>query len=312
MNVEICDGLEAISRRAFASCESLERILIPSTVKTIDFQAFSNCTKLRNVELCDGLVKIDNNAFENCALESIKIPASVQVIYAETFEDCRSLVSVQFCDVVEELVSRLFLQEWWGRGVPGPSLDLYAFFVLHDIPERLGMLKAEKWRNDVLNRLAEIPFRCECCSIDDFCHPIHFKLEYYQELQKASSELELALWKAKLTEHGKHDGKNDERSRIVTRSEVRMNCGAAVIIPLVLSFLVGSCTCSRCNDNNHEDDYDIIDSDDEMSSSSDEDEVMDDDMDIDEDDGESVDSEERDSEERVDSSNYCSDNEDDY
>lgn len=57
----------------------------------------------------------------------------------------------------------------------------------------LDMLKAEKWHNDVVDRLREIPQQCYCCSLYGFCHAIHFKLEYYKELQNSATELELAL-----------------------------------------------------------------------------------------------------------------------
>ena len=166
----------------------------------------------------------------------------------------------------------LSLQEWWDRGVPSPSLSVYTFLALHEIPQRLGMLKAEKWRNDVLEMLRDIPSHCYCCSMHRFCHAIHFRLEYYEVLKNASSELELALWKSKITQHDQLvERKNTITLRTVQRSDLRMNCGATVIIPLVLSFLLSTCACGQCN-GYHMDNGDIIfDSDDEFASSSDED-----------------------------------------
>ena len=130
----------------------------------------------------------------------------------------------------------LSLQEWWDRGVPHPSLSVYTFLALHEIPQRLGMLKAEKWRNDVLEMLKDIPSHCYCCSMHRFCHAIHFRLEYYEVLKNASSELELALWKAKLVEQSYP---SNEDSTIDSKLQHRVSCGADVIIPNVLSFLIG-------------------------------------------------------------------------
>jgi hypothetical protein len=50
--VELREGLEQIDDRAFYGCSSLERIIIPSTVKVIGERAFKGCSGLVSVEFC--------------------------------------------------------------------------------------------------------------------------------------------------------------------------------------------------------------------------------------------------------------------
>ena len=54
-------------------------------------------------------------------------------------------------------------------------------------------------------------------------------MDCYSDLKDAASLLELALWTSKIAQR-----------RIVMKAEARDNCGATVIIPNVLSFLVPS------------------------------------------------------------------------
>lgn len=51
VHIELNEGLERIGCQAFLSCISLTRIVIPSTVRYIDNEAFSHCSKLEHVEL---------------------------------------------------------------------------------------------------------------------------------------------------------------------------------------------------------------------------------------------------------------------
>lgn len=99
------------------------------------------------------------------------------------------------------------------------------------------MLQATKWRNTILDMLKCIP------SIADEKQPSHFEsihamLTVYHKLGDVAVLLELALWKSKIFEHGlcrpslSVDLSSDEMQQL------RMDCGSAVIIPNVLSFLL--------------------------------------------------------------------------
>jgi len=65
--VELCDGLLEIGKKAFSECNVLKRITIPSTVTLIGIAAFSYCDKLEEVVLREGLLEIGESAFRYCA-----------------------------------------------------------------------------------------------------------------------------------------------------------------------------------------------------------------------------------------------------
>lgn len=79
--VIIEEGLTEIPDWAFDGCDSLERIVVPGSVKKIGFNAFTKCSRLRQVEMSEGLIEIHNTAFRFCFdLEQLRIPASVETI----------------------------------------------------------------------------------------------------------------------------------------------------------------------------------------------------------------------------------------
>ncbi len=75
------DGLSEIPDWAFDGCDSLERIVIPASVKRIGFNAFTKCSRLKCVELSEGVVEIDNTAFRFCFdLEELRFPSTVKTV----------------------------------------------------------------------------------------------------------------------------------------------------------------------------------------------------------------------------------------
>ena len=75
----------------------------------------------------------------------------------------------------------------------------------------------------------------------------HYKLEHCSLLEKATTQLELALWKTKLVDgtFGDVFGREGagtmmgqwERARLETRQVARVTCGADIIIKNVVPFL---------------------------------------------------------------------------
>ena len=76
---------------------TLESIVIPSSVKMIDDNAFERCRHLKKVKLQEGLLSIGERAFSYSGLESIVIPSSVFVLCKEAFSHCANLMSAKFC-----------------------------------------------------------------------------------------------------------------------------------------------------------------------------------------------------------------------
>ena len=65
---------------------------------------------------------------------------------------------------------------------------------------------------------------------------IDSKLTFFEKLKDAIPLLELAIWNAKLVEQSYP---SNEDSTIDSKLQHRVSCGADVIIPNVLSFLIG-------------------------------------------------------------------------
>lgn len=94
-SVIIPEGITTIDKYAFNNCTSLTSIELPASVTTIDGMAFSGCTSLVNVVLPEGVTSIGPAAFNDCtSLTSIEIPEGVEIISNDTFENCTSLTSV--------------------------------------------------------------------------------------------------------------------------------------------------------------------------------------------------------------------------
>ena len=84
-------------------------IKIPSTVKSIGYQAIASCNNLVNVDIPNTLTSIGGYAFMNCKnLESIKIPSSVTAIGIVAFTGCPKLTITVGSTNVETLVKKSY------------------------------------------------------------------------------------------------------------------------------------------------------------------------------------------------------------
>ena len=87
-------------RDAFRNCETLESIIIPNTVETIEF-TFQMCSSLTSVTIPDSVKFLGDYAFYKCtSLTSITIPDSVAYLGEYAFSNCTSLTSITIPDSV--------------------------------------------------------------------------------------------------------------------------------------------------------------------------------------------------------------------
>jgi hypothetical protein len=114
-------NITTIGECAFSGTK-LKEVVVPSTVTSIDSNAFSSCTKLesaqwlttvaipascfngdtslRNVEIAEGVKTISDSAFNYCtSLEEIEIPDSVTAINNYAFNACSSLKSIDLSNL---------------------------------------------------------------------------------------------------------------------------------------------------------------------------------------------------------------------
>ncbi|MBQ5812947.1 MAG: leucine-rich repeat domain-containing protein, partial [Clostridia bacterium] len=104
-SITIPEGITAIPDYAFKSCEYIENITLPSTLKSIGTDAFTGCTSLKAVDLPEGLETIMYDAFEDCvSLRSVYIPATVKTMGFYVFGGCTGLTSVNYPEGLEKLL----------------------------------------------------------------------------------------------------------------------------------------------------------------------------------------------------------------
>lgn len=94
-----------ISKYAFDNCSSLDNLLLPKRVTSIDDFAFSNCASLSNLDIEEGAKyrKLGRGIFMDCtSLTSVTIPSSFAFIPKQMFENCTLLEEVTYaepCDI---------------------------------------------------------------------------------------------------------------------------------------------------------------------------------------------------------------------
>ena len=76
----------SIGAMAFYSCEAVDEVKMPSTIKTIQAYAFYNCG-INTINLPDGLTEIHNDAFTLCSkLKKIRLPKNITLIQQNAFD----------------------------------------------------------------------------------------------------------------------------------------------------------------------------------------------------------------------------------
>lgn len=93
---------------AFANTP-VQKVQLPSTLTTIHYGAFQNCTALKQITLPESMTFIEGGAFQNCsALSSILVPQNVTYLGASAFSGCTSLTSATLPQAITRISSGLF------------------------------------------------------------------------------------------------------------------------------------------------------------------------------------------------------------
>ena len=75
------EGVKSIGRYAFAKCSNLKRVILSSTVETIEIGAFYDCRNLESIYMPPSLRTIERDVFKNCdRLRTIIIPDGVKTV----------------------------------------------------------------------------------------------------------------------------------------------------------------------------------------------------------------------------------------
>ena len=109
---------------SFSACRSLEKITLPSSIKSINSYAFSNCTALEHIELNNGLREIGEYAFCDCSsLSKINYIGIIDKWTQINFDNCYSnpLSYVGNLYINDELVTNVVLTNT-------TKINSYAFY----------------------------------------------------------------------------------------------------------------------------------------------------------------------------------------
>ena len=94
-SVVIPSSVTTIQRNAFVANRSLDNLVIPDTVTTLGSGVFANCSSLSSVSLPSVLTSIPSSLFYGCtSLTTILLPGTVTTIGNQAFQGCSSMVSI--------------------------------------------------------------------------------------------------------------------------------------------------------------------------------------------------------------------------
>eukprot|EP00984_Skeletonema_dohrnii_P027640 scaffold17266_cov78-Skeletonema_dohrnii-CCMP3373.AAC.2 len=227
--------VERIGNQAFSHCVSLTKISAPST-ESIEMGAFLTCGRLISAEFGERLLTIDHLAFLDCpSLRHIAIPLPLRrrgIFRGDPF-DCPNLSTVQLVGKLYNSVEYITMAIWRNQmrnTINQINLDLPTTHV------NAKTVAIRRWIEEVQDKI------------------IHFKILHSMWLTRATTILELVLWKVKLEEteddalqckskkakinEGGSMGLSTNATREYRyRQEKRIQCGADIIIKNVVSFL---------------------------------------------------------------------------
>lgn len=107
-NVIVKEDITTICTLAFANTP-VQTVQLPSTLTTIRYGAFQNCTALKQITLPESMTFIEGGAFQNCSvLSSILVPQNVTYLGASAFSGCTSLTSATLPQAITRISSGLF------------------------------------------------------------------------------------------------------------------------------------------------------------------------------------------------------------
>ena len=99
----------AIGEGAFSGCKSLTAFTVPGSVTTLSARLLAYCTGLTSVTLHDGITVIGDEAFSDCSsLTAVELPAGLQSLGSGAFSGCLSLAAIELPASIEDMPGGTF------------------------------------------------------------------------------------------------------------------------------------------------------------------------------------------------------------
>ena len=196
-HVQFHPSVTEVHDEAFKDCNKLKEVVLSDGITQIGNRSFQGCTKLKRVVLNDGLIQIGDDSFSGCtSLVSITIPSTVTKIGDRAFKDCSTLKQVIYmrCE---------------------SSTPMFGWDAFRGCP--LAVMKFRFDKIEVISHLKELENKIN--DIDStiemrdgyITFPLPLKnrrqimnrvgnLEQYYEVKEATTLVELAMWKAKISQ----------------------------------------------------------------------------------------------------------------
>lgn len=90
--VTFANGMTKVPNRVLLNANSVKKVILPETLTSIGYQAFSGCTQLSTIKMVQTIKKIGESAFKNCtSLKKLTLYKTVKTIGANAFAGATNL-----------------------------------------------------------------------------------------------------------------------------------------------------------------------------------------------------------------------------
>jgi len=163
-NVKVLGG--NVNSGAFYNCTTLESVVIPDDITSVESYAFYNCNALMSVNIHENITKICEYAFYACnSLENITIPKNVVLIGNRAFYNCSNIKQINYNAInANDLTSST--NAFYGVGLNGDGLVVKIGKEVTKIPAYLFSSSSSDYVINIIN--IEFEEECVCESIGDY------------------------------------------------------------------------------------------------------------------------------------------------
>lgn len=131
-SVILPSSIRVIGNNAFYGCSNMETCPIEDNIEGIDMNAFAECVSLKDVRLGQNLLTIGDGAFYNCPIDRVIIPDMVQIIGNRAFDSDTEIKELSIGNSVTQIGEQAF----------GKCDNLRELYVWATVPPSLGGKKS--------------------------------------------------------------------------------------------------------------------------------------------------------------------------